>query len=767
MTKRDNLYALLAFSISFLILFYFYHEVLLHLNDYVFSDGGDGIKNYYTYLYHAKYDSSFFEFSGMNYPFKENVVFTDAHPLLSYIIGQFGLANYGIGIVNFLMLISYPISTVFIYKIFKNFKVNVLWSICAAIAITFMAPQIFRLTGHFSMSYVFAVPIMWYLLIKTTQFPGVKWNIITAVYLIIFFFTHPYLGLILTVFALSYWIVSLVINRKTKGTVKRVLINIGLQVALPILIFQILVMISDVHEGRLNNPAGFFDLHASLSSLLVAHHGPIVPIKPFFGWECGNWESWAYIGFATMVYFLVITGYVIKNRKTINYREQLKKPLFIFFVASFLVLLFAMCIPFRWDLFKWIVNLFGPLKQFRVLGRFTWIFFYVFTTMMVILLFKIREKQSNKTLINSVFFAGIIFFVLEFSPAHQVMEERITQAKNPFKIENLDSDLNDLITYSNQSKYDAIIFLPYTHMSSENVHILGSEHSIYDALMLSYHTNTPLFNTISSRTALYEAITMINLFSPDFIEKELAKIVGNNKKILLVKNSDELDFNEQRMVNVSGQTYQNSTFTAFDFSFNRWNNDIAFKSVLKKSESAKVELSDGWYSDTTTWFYYNGFNDTPDQNAMAGGGAFAQKKIGWNKLIELNSEILVDGDYILNFWYNINIGRPDVLAVAEYVTEDTTIWVDQFMVRETNLVVDNTWAYVELKFSFKSTDKVNILLTSGPSDDWMVVDELLIRKQSGGDLFNTKGLNHPFIGKDSREFIIYNNYWIDKSSFRK
>lgn len=101
MVKKDNLYALLAFAISFLILFFFYHEVILHPNDYVFSDGGDGIKNYYTYLYHAKYDSLFFEFSGMNYPFKENVVFTDAHPLLSYLIGKLGLANYGIGIVNF------------------------------------------------------------------------------------------------------------------------------------------------------------------------------------------------------------------------------------------------------------------------------------------------------------------------------------------------------------------------------------------------------------------------------------------------------------------------------------------------------------------------------------------------------------------------------------------------------------------------------------------------------------------------------------------
>ena len=764
MLNKENLYALVAFSISFLILSFFYHEVLFHPNDYVFASGGDGIKNYYTYLYHAKYDSSFFEFTGMNYPFQENIVFTDAHPMLSYVVGQLGLAVYGIGIVNSLMLISYPISTVFLYKILKHFKVNLVWSICAAVVLTFMAPQVFRLTGHFSMSYVFAVPIMWYLLIKTTTSSPLKWNIITSIYLIIFFFTHPYLGLILTVFSLSYWLVNSWINRKIKGTIKQGIINIVFQVALPILAFQILVMLNDPHVGRLNNPAGFFDMYATLKSLLVAHHGPVLAIKPLFGLQSGNWESWSYIGLGTMLYGLFIVGYVLNNRKKIVFRAFFKTPLFVFFTAAFIVLLFAMCIPFRWDVFKWIVNLFGPLKQFRVLGRFTWIFFYVFTVFVIVLLNKIRDK--NNSIVNAVFFIGITLFILEFKPTHEVVSSQISQSVNPFKIENVDSDLNGLINITKNGNYDAIIFLPFSHLSSESMMILGSEKSSFESLVLSYHSNTPLFNTMSSRTSLVEAIHMINLFSPEYIEKSLAKIVGSDKKILLVKNNDGLDKNEQRMTWSSDEIYQNETFTAYDFSFEYWNTRNYFDSVIYKSNCATIELKDGWSSDTTTWFYYDGFENTTDKNAMAGKGAFAQKKIGWNRLIELNSDILKDGDYVLNFWYNINIGRPDVLAVAEKVTSDTTIWVDQYMVRETNLVVDETWAYAELKFSFKSSDTINILLTSGPSEDWLVVDELLIRKKDGSDLFNSKTMNHPFIGKDSKEYIVYNNRWIDKCSFK-
>jgi len=764
--KTSQKYTLLVFSISALILLFFYHKVLLHPNDYVFANGGDGIKNYYTYLFHAKYDSSFFEFSGMNYPFKENIIFTDAHPLLSYLIGFFGLSDYGIGILNVLMLISYPISTIFIFKILKHFKTSVLWSVFASVALTFMAPQVFRMTGHFSMSYVFAVPIMWYLLIKTLQNASLKWNSITSLYLIIFFFTHPYLGLILTVFALAFWFVNAWANRKTKGTIKQSLINIGFQVALPILFFQILVTLNDSHIGRLNNPAGFFDMYATLKSLLVAHHGPVLAIKPVLGLESGNWESWAYLGLGTMLYVVVLVIFIVKNRKNIAYKKLFKTPLFLFFVASFIILLFAMCIPFRWDLFKWIVNLFGPLKQFRVLGRFTWVFFYVFTVFVVVLLSKIQAKKVNKTSLNIVFFIGIVLFFLEFKPTHEIVSTQITQSKNPFKIENINPDLKAVIDLTNNGNYDAIIFLPFTHLSSESVMILGSEKANFESLLLSYHTQTPLFNTMSSRTSLHEAIYMINLFSPEFIEKDLAKIVGNDKKILLVKNNDGLDKNEQRMAWSADEIFKNNTFTAFDFSFDKWNDKHYFDAIVNQSNKAKIELNEGWKSDTTTWFYYDGFENTPDKNAMCGKGAFAQKKIGWNKLIELNSDILIDGDYILNFWYNINIGRPDILAVAEKITDDTTEWVDQYMVRETNLIVDETWAYVELNFSFKSTDKINILLTSGPSDDWLVVDELLIRKQNSPNLFKNAMLNHPKAGQDSREFLIYNNYWINKNSFK-
>ena len=180
-----------VFTIAFAILFLFYNKVLLNLNNYVFAPTGDGIKNYYTYMFQAKYGDSFWNFKGMNYPFYEHIVYTDAHPLLAFIVGKLGLAEYGVGILNFLMLISYPIAAVIIHSILKHYKVSSIWAFLGALSICFLSPQIFRLTGHLSLSYVFAIPLMWYLILKTEQYKGPLWPLVIFITLFVFFFTHP------------------------------------------------------------------------------------------------------------------------------------------------------------------------------------------------------------------------------------------------------------------------------------------------------------------------------------------------------------------------------------------------------------------------------------------------------------------------------------------------------------------------------------------------------------------------------------------------
>ena len=122
-------------------------------NNFFLRDSGDGFKNYFTVIYHVKHDSTYSHFEGMNYPYGEQVVFTDNQPLVSNTIKFISqnivdISDHTVGILNYLMLISIVLSCFFLYQIFRKFQIPDIWAVLFAAGIGFMAPQIHRMTGH-------------------------------------------------------------------------------------------------------------------------------------------------------------------------------------------------------------------------------------------------------------------------------------------------------------------------------------------------------------------------------------------------------------------------------------------------------------------------------------------------------------------------------------------------------------------------------------------------------------------------------------------
>jgi hypothetical protein len=755
----QSVFILITFFAAFLLLAFFYSDVLFHPNDYIFAPGGDGIKNYYTYIFHAKYDTDFWNFGGMNYPYYEHMVYTDGHPLLSWLIGVFGLADYGIGILNFLMLISFPICAVFLYKILNHYGVKGWWAIAAALAITFMSPQVYRMTGHLSLSYVFAIPALWWLIIKCQQGKAIFWSVVISMYLLIFFFTHPYLGMILCFFSLFFWLVNTYWNRNKW---KQHVLYIFIQVLVPIIIFQLLVAVTDTHENRVGQPAGFFDYYASWKSVFVPHDGPLAKLTHILKIDVGNWESWNYVGLTTTVFAWFILIYLIRNRKTIAFKKIMQSELGMFTLAAYLILLFAFCFPLKYDFMRWIVDLVGPLKQFRVLGRFSWIFFYVFTVFSVVGFYKIYLKHQKKLPMLLVFCAGILFYGYEFYPVHKNLAVTISTAKNPFDKKNISDDLKELISFVDAGDYDALIFLPFQHMSSENIMLMGTEQANYDAFLLSYHTNKPLMNSISSRMSLTEAILFNNFFSPEFIEKDLVYELPDSAKILVVKNKDGLKWDERRLVFTTEDAFANNTFKAFHFIPENWNTQYYFNEVLQWEKEATVSLNQGWKSDTaSTWFIYESFDDEVGES-LGGPGAMHKEKGGYDIIYEIDTKTMSPGKYTVSFWYYLMVDRPDVLAVAEQdsVGEAKSFWYDTFEASQSTHIVEN-WCQISMEFEVSpSIEKINILITGNGNGQPYYIDELLVQKQGESPLFRRTTTNN-------QEYIIYNNYWIKANSFQR
>ena len=757
--KGNLFYSTLTFVVAFAVLTFFYHTVLFAPNDYLFAPSGDGIQNYYSYLFHAKYDAQFWEFSGMNYPFGEHAVYAGAQPLLSWLIGTFGLTDYGIGILNFLMLMSFPICAVFLFKIFRHFQLPNNLALISAIAVTFMSPQIFRLTGHLSLTPVFFIPLMWWLLIKSNQTNALKWSIFIALYILWIFFTHPYLGLILLFFGFFFWSISTVANKKDW---KKYLLNIALQLMIPFVLFQVLVIWSDSYAAeRLGTPAGFFDFYANWKSVFVAHHGPMNYLTVLSGVDIGNWESWNYVGLSTAVFASFILVHVIKNRKSFAFKEHITAELSLFMITGYLILIFSFCFPLKYDFLRGLVDYLGPLKQFRVLGRFSWIFFYIFIVFCIVNFYKLVQKKNGSLALKAVLIGGLVFYAVEFYAAHNDTSKIVALTKNQFQKENVNPDLIELANFVESEKYDAFIFLPFNHLSSENIMRLGTEQGNFESFLLSYHTGKPMFNAIVSRMSMKQAILMNNFFSPEFVEKELLNYIEVDAKILVVKNMEGIKNEELRLVWCSDKVFENASFKAFNFNREKWNTDFYFNEIVAKNDLANIQLADGWRSDTNkVWFYYNSYNDQKGES-FAGQGALRDIKTGFNIIESLDKEQLEVGDYTINFWYYLGVDRPDVTAVVEeiYNDESKNNWSSTYAVSQSNLIVNN-WCFVTLDFNVASDlNKINILISGNGNKQPFYIDELLIRKQNGPHLFMEQEVN-------GIEYIVYDNYWLRADSFK-
>ncbi len=162
---------------SFLITFCFYSKVILNPNTTTFGQSGDAIKNYWVVDYHLKNDSSLLQFSGSNFPVGENYIYTDGQLSLTTIFyflrSYFDIADYGVAIVNMAMVISLVMTPLILFSVFRIFGVQLWLAVFFSLVVGFMSPQIFRMAGHFGLSYGFIVPLFLYLTLLQKK----KWRL--------------------------------------------------------------------------------------------------------------------------------------------------------------------------------------------------------------------------------------------------------------------------------------------------------------------------------------------------------------------------------------------------------------------------------------------------------------------------------------------------------------------------------------------------------------------------------------------------------------
>jgi hypothetical protein len=740
-----GLIAVIALSLGFLLAMY--GKVLLSPNQYVFNEGGDGIKNYYTYAYYIKNNSSGTNFEGLNYPYGEHYMYTDCHPGLASFLKVFpGSENYSIGILNFLMLISFVVASAFTYLLLTELKINRLLAILGAFALLILSPQVFRLSGHYALSYSCFIPITWYLLLRfENNDRKILFASLLGINIFFWLFTHAYLGVIASSMLLAYGFLKLLISIKSKSVnYKEELLHFA-PVIVPVAIFMAFVSATDTHIGRTTNPYGYFEYYADFDTVFLANHGPLGPIvNSILPVYTQTWEGWSYLGLGTilvlMYYVFLTVRNSFQNKKIqLNNAGLNNKHLQIMLVGSSLILLFSMGYPFRFYLQEFL-DYFPSIKQFRAIGRFSWVFFFVAN---VAVLFMLNEwikrfmESGKKNMAYAIMIGAPMLLIIEGFAYHVEVSDNIANEANPFREEQLDPDIKSAISKINPKDYQAILPLPYYYIGSENFGKHGTNKSYRSSMLFSYHTNLPLMSTYTARTSLKESKKMVQLLSPGFYKKTIQKDLPSKKPILVIHSNEALSFNEQDLISKCKLLYQTPSVTVYE---------LQLKDLFQNTAAAEIDhfnkrtdlapLHEFLTNDPNGIVYYHDFERWPLKRTYRGTGAMKMQKSKHTVLTSTLSNQLEKGVYYtLSFWmYNDgpNFGQDQVnnMELKQQVFINGIPRTRARTNPRFSETIDGNWSLVELEFVANQPELAMQFVLEGYDlfDKTTYIDDMLIRK---------------------------------------
>lgn len=498
---------LLTVVIAMVWMFVLYGPVVISPDRYMFSDQGDGVKNYFTFAYHVRHDSDWIKFEGMNYPYGEHVGYTDGHPFFSLLFGWVPwVQEHPVGFLNLLMLFSIPFTAWVLFKLLRENGVSEFVSVLGALAINWLNPQIFRLEGHLALSYAFVIPMALWLIIRWMKVPTWKNAALYALYSIVIFFIHPYLGIITSMVACAAILYSFLRSKSRMHRIQSLLAT-----SIPLLLYLVFMKLTDTHTDRAPDAKGYLFFSASYETIFVPNHKPFRHlISQIIKVRMQQWEGWAYLGLTAIL--AILCTLVLRFKQLVALFKQ-QTYWSVLWVMCLVTALLACGFPFNFEP-EWLKKI-PFLEQFRSPGRFAWILYYtagVFAWVLIDLVWNFNYQTHGKKA-----WVAIIAFsvaVVEGWWPQKVVAERVSNHQNVFREEFLsDNDREHLKALVSNKDQAVLLPLPYFHYGSDYYCWDGSQDSKTKAYTMSFLSGVPLFASSNPRVSLEESRHHLGFFS--------------------------------------------------------------------------------------------------------------------------------------------------------------------------------------------------------------------------------------------------------------
>jgi hypothetical protein len=737
--------ALLTIAITAALLLWRLPDFPQHANARVIEPYGDGYKAYATYLYHIHHDSTHTWFEGMNYPYGEHVIPSDTQPLLSnsvrVISRYFGdISGYALGIFNYSMLLGVLLCSLFLYLIFSRLGLPAWYSVPIAVALAFLSPQFWRMVSHFGLAHPEVLPVLLYLLLRFDEKPSWRISAWIAFSILVFAQLHFYYLAIMGM-TIGMYFAFRVLRHKEWRRVPLYAAHVGLQVLVPAGLF--FLWMSGGPDDRTAQPVGFLNYRSIWEGVFTSLS------QPHWRWvdrqiikiEQSDYEGLAYAGMAVVIAIVIMIVRLIGGR--------FRKPVFVIktphadflhtlFWASVVIVLFSFGHPFNIPGLEGLLAYAGPLKQFRSIGRFAWVFFYVGNIVAFMWLYSATRGRYWQPYIMSAAIALLAFEAWHFNRTPDLRLDEIEEYRPGQQFTD--------VTGIDFNRYQGILTVPYFNIGSDNLGAFGNDGFVLQkSLTLSLQTGLPTTSAMLTRTSHSQTLKQFQLMSEPYRVPNLLAELPDRRPFLLVVNSAKLDDPQVRRLyghHLDGATllYEKDILQIFEIPLELFEQRI----VQRREALTEAARSDSLFAsgpflinkDNFTFVYEN-FDDKPAARTYLGAGAYAGEATTPNTVFDGTIPgQWPGGKYHFSAWIYVgeDLAARTRLDFSEYVPatgeeyQKQTTWV--FFIN--SLVETGGWTLIEFPFVPVAADsRIRFTFTNKAMRRRSIfIDEMLIRAEA-------------------------------------
>jgi hypothetical protein len=737
---------------SFCALWSIHGNVLIHPNSYSLSTEGEGARVYFVLASHAKNDSSYVNFEGMNYPFGEHIVYCDAQPLVAnsfrFLTTVFpSFQGYAVGFQNTLSLYALIVAALLLYLVFIRWDIPPWYAALAAFAIMLIGPQITRMPWQPGLAYPF-IPGLLLLYQQFIRSRSWKITAVISVVNLLLFLINPYLGV--TGVGL-FLLVGLFVKKREGWKPFTQLFQLLAQTAAPSLLYTAWVSATDDHLDRVRIPTGFDQFMAQGNTVFASINSPLSGLYESLGVDPLNasihWEGWAYVGLSVTLLLAAFLGLWIRTRvsKTnlnIGFESQHK----ILLVVCLIFLLFGMGFPFNLhQSFESLLDIFPPIRQLRALGRFAWFFAVGMNVLAFYGLYHfVKNHLTAKWKWAGWSVAVVLFGLTSFEGIYLHIDAAENQTKeNVFAPEKLAESqiayLAEPIDSVDFSKYCAILPLPYYHIGSElfTPPTRGSFRIVLESVALSYYSGLPLMSSHLSRLSASETMATLQLFSSPILEKELQNHLQSDKPILVFYSKKGLQLHpaEKRILALGTTIYE----TDYAHFVEVWPADIwemaaaDFLDDFNVHREAYKQADSTWtYPPTSQPWIYESYDDQQTEIALHNGALDIDAQADQYFFCQSSTcKELAPGKYMLSFWFECSINRSQAVLIREELHAESAAVISSEEFRKAGQTFDfhKGWKRYEIEIDYDPDENWHYRFEAPYNIEHLYIDNLLLIKK--------------------------------------